>query len=411
MSAVAGLRGTGDWATDERPKNFREFILFRNPNGTTPIHALMARVAKEMTDDPEFFWWDEPNDITRLQVNGALAAGDTTIVVDSGDPSTSDPDARWGLAGHLAPGDLLMVEPSADAAVFTVEYIEVLAVQSDTQFTAKRGAAGSTAASISDNAHLLRMGSVFGEGTPAAEATSRNPVKYTNKTQIFKHAYELTGTAEQTKTRTGDPLRNDKKRKMFDHSTAIEWALLFGRQSETTDTNGKPKRTMDGIRRFIPTKTTHVFSAAMTINSFLDNVYPVFDFDTPAGDQRICFCGNRALNSLNKLIKGDSSTEISYGPVIRQFGMQLRQLILPQGTLFLRTHPLLNRHPLYDDSFWILDFAALRWRHMRNRDTKFMDNIQLPGEDTRKGQWMTEAGLEVRFGGLTLGYLGNLSQA
>lgn len=27
--AVAGLRGTGDWAMDERPKNFREMILWR----------------------------------------------------------------------------------------------------------------------------------------------------------------------------------------------------------------------------------------------------------------------------------------------------------------------------------------------------------------------------------------------
>lgn len=30
-SGIAGLRGTatGDWATDERPKNFREMILWR----------------------------------------------------------------------------------------------------------------------------------------------------------------------------------------------------------------------------------------------------------------------------------------------------------------------------------------------------------------------------------------------
>ena len=38
--AVAGLRGTGDWATDERPKNFREMILWRNPNGMAPLTAL-----------------------------------------------------------------------------------------------------------------------------------------------------------------------------------------------------------------------------------------------------------------------------------------------------------------------------------------------------------------------------------
>lgn len=409
MAAVAGLRGTGDWATDERPKNFREFILFRNPNGTTPITALMARIAKETTDDPEFNWWDEPDDITRLLVNGALGAGDTTVVVDSSDPSTSDPDARWGVATHLAAGDILMVEPAADAAVFTVEYIVVTGVQSETQFTVKRGQLGSTAGAISDNANLLRIGSVFSEGSQSPAAVSRNPIKYTNFCQIFKTAYELTETSRVTKTRTGDPLKNDKRRRMADHAKALEFSTMFGRKSETTGDNGKPQRTMDGIRRFIPTKTTTVFGAAVTISSFLDAVYPVFDFDTPAGDQRICFLGNAALNELNKVIQTDSNTQIQYGGTIRQFGMSLTEWRLPQGTLFLRTHPLLNRHPLYDNSMWILDFAAMRWRHMPGRDTKFMDNIQQNDEDTKKGQWLTEGGLEVRFGGLTMGYLGNIS--
>lgn len=56
MSAIAGLRGTGDWATDERPKNFREYILFRNPNGTAPLFAMTAKMKKETVDDPEFSW-------------------------------------------------------------------------------------------------------------------------------------------------------------------------------------------------------------------------------------------------------------------------------------------------------------------------------------------------------------------
>jgi hypothetical protein len=41
--AIAGLRGTGDWGTDERPKNFREMILWRNPNGQAPLTAIMAK--------------------------------------------------------------------------------------------------------------------------------------------------------------------------------------------------------------------------------------------------------------------------------------------------------------------------------------------------------------------------------
>lgn len=56
---VAGLRGTGDFATDERPKNFREMILKRNPNGTAPLTALLAKMKKESVDDPEFAWWDK----------------------------------------------------------------------------------------------------------------------------------------------------------------------------------------------------------------------------------------------------------------------------------------------------------------------------------------------------------------
>ena len=54
--AFAGLRGTGDWGTDERPKNFREMILWRDPNGQTPLTALMSKMRSEATDDPEFSW-------------------------------------------------------------------------------------------------------------------------------------------------------------------------------------------------------------------------------------------------------------------------------------------------------------------------------------------------------------------
>jgi len=81
-TVIAGLRTSDNFATDERPKNFREFILFRNPNGSAPITALMAKARSESVDDPEFSWWDEPNDILRLQVNGAVAASGT-LMTDS----------------------------------------------------------------------------------------------------------------------------------------------------------------------------------------------------------------------------------------------------------------------------------------------------------------------------------------
>ena len=88
MAAFAGVRGTGNYGTDERPKNFRQGILWLNPNGTAPIFALTSKMGKRSIDDPEFSWWAEPNDHVRLQVNGALGfwSNGVTIVVDSVDP-------------------------------------------------------------------------------------------------------------------------------------------------------------------------------------------------------------------------------------------------------------------------------------------------------------------------------------
>lgn len=410
MAGIAGLRGTGNWGTDERPKNFRESILWMNPNGSAPLFALTAKAKKRTVDDPEFSWWDEPNNIYRLQVNGALGASDTTVVVDTADPTATTLSAAWGTATHLKAGDLLMVEPSADNATFNPEVIEVVSVSSDTTFTVKRGRAGTSAGSISNDAYLLMIGSSYAEGTAAPQAVSRNPIKYYNYTQIFKDSYELSGTADETATRVGSSWSNDKKRKMFDHALKIEMSMLFGQRSETTGDNGKPLRTMGGIRSQIPSETTTVFGSAVTVSSFLDAVYKVFNWDSPAGDERMAFCGNLALNELNKVVQSNSNTEIQFGGVVETYGMKFREFVLPQGRILLRTHPLLNRHPtLYGKSMWLLDFGSINYVAMKNRDTKTRDNVQNDDEDVKRGYIQTECSIQLDRGGLTCGYLGNIS--
>ena len=225
--AVAGLRGTGDWGTDERPKNFRESILWMEPNGDSPMLALSARAKgkKKSVDDPEFSWWNEPVDNVRLQVDAAFGSGDTLITVDSADPTAGAIKVGYGKATHLVPGDILMVEPAVDNVTDDFERMVVVSVLSETSFTVQRGAVGSAAASIADDQFLLLIGSAFAEGTAEPSSVTRNPVKFVNKTQIFKTSYEITGTAEQTHARTGDIVANDKRRRMFDHSRGLEWAI------------------------------------------------------------------------------------------------------------------------------------------------------------------------------------------
>ena len=408
MAAVAGLRGTGDWGTDERPKNFREGILRFNPNGTAPIFALSSKAGKRTTDDPEFAWWAEGNVLIRLQINGALAAGDTNIVVDSLDPTSTTLGANLGVATHLKNGDVLLVEPLTDTAAFTQEIIRVLEVQSETTFTVQRGVGGTTAASIADNQFLTVISSAYAEGTGVPPAVSRNPIKYSNLIQIFKDTYELTGTADHTKTRTNNNYSEDKKRKMFKHSSDIEWSMMFGRAFEGTGENGKPLRFMGGIRSFIPTTNVTIFAAATTPSTFLDAIAPVFDFDTGAGDSRIVFAGNQALIELSKIFANEVIFNVNN--VVKQYGMDFQEFIMPNGRVMLRSHPLLSRHALYRKSAFVLDFDAIKYVTQKGRpDGKASDDVQNKDEDVRRGFWQSDASMEVDYGGLTCAYLSNIS--
>jgi hypothetical protein len=166
---------------------------------------------------------------------------------------------------------------------------------------------------------------------------------------------------------------------------------------------------MAGLRAQIPSANTYVYSSGTTWFDLLDRVYPVFDFDTPAGAERIAMVGNGALNALNKIIAADTTSDIQWGGVVKVYGMDLRELILPQGRLLLRSHPLLNRHGKYTNSMWILDFASINYVTLKGRDTKIKDNVQNADEDTKRGFIQTECSIELARGGLTCAYIGNVN--
>lgn len=406
LAAFAGLRGTGDWATDERPKNFREMILWRNPNGGSPLTALLSKMSSEKVDDPEFSWWEEELRPVRLRVNGVITTTTVTVFVVDAEGTVADGLAASGGL-NLVPGDVLVAETSNTPN--SCEVLRVNGVASDTTFDVLRAQAGTSAAAIPDNTYLTRIGNTFAEGSTSPTVSNRNPTKKTNYCQIFKTAYEITETAKITRTRTGDPLKNDKKRRMFDHSVGMELAFILGRALETTGSNNKPLRFTGGILHFLTSNVT-IFATTPTETTFLNAVSPVFDYESSgSGNERIVFAGNGALTSLNRLAK--AGMQVQTDEVVKLYGMQLQRWIIPQGTFYLRTHPLFNVHPGssaprtgYTYSMLVVDPSALRYRYLR--DTKPQDNIQANDADEQKGQWLSECGLEINHE-RTMAYIGN----
>ena len=243
MAAFAGLRGTGSWGTDERPKSFRDGILWLNAEGSAPIFALMAKTRKDSLTDPEHSWWEETLTNLRVSINDSsgYTATSTTLTIDSG-----------GL--DFVIGDVILLEKT-ETATYDNEVMIVSSITSDTVIVVKRGVAGSVAVGIADDTFMTRIGSAHEEGSSLPTIAQRNPTKFTNFAQIFRTVYGVTKTADATTARTGDGYANDRKRKGFDHSNKIEWAMLFGRSSE--DTSGThAKRYMGGLREFITSNVT-----------------------------------------------------------------------------------------------------------------------------------------------------------
>lgn len=405
-SGIAGLRGTaaGDWAPDERPKNFREYILWRDPNGMTPLTALMSKMATETTNDPEFAWYEEELSPVRVQISATLVTAGTSVsIFTTGDFTASD----------LVAGDLLMVEGTTSTTSHW-ELVEVSAnPTASNSFTVTRGAAGTTAAQYVTNTWFVKVGSVYAEGTDAPMATFRKPVKQFNYTEIFKTTYAVSKTTAKTKFRTGDPIKSERKRKTFFHAQALEHAFIFGRRHETTGTassygpaggrTGMPKRYTGGLIYFLreqsgltvpPVRT--IAAASLTEDTFLDNTYQVFDYGyTGAGNERIVLCGNGFLNALNKALKNSNSTRVMFDGTVKEFGMQLEVWRIPQGTFYLKTHPMFNANAKFTNAALIINPAAIKYRPLAGRDTDFEDGIEPKGADYIAGQWLTEAGIEV----------------
>ena len=78
--------------------------------------------------------------------------------------------------------------------------------------------------------------------------------------------------------------------------------------------------------------------------------------------------------------------------------------------MYIRTHPLFNVNSYYTKGMLIINPAGLIYRPMKGRDTRMMDNIQLPDADERKGQYFGEVGVEFHHL-KTMAYLGNVYKA
>ena len=229
MAAIQGLRGTGEFSSDFRPKNYRELYTLLEPQGNAPLNALLAMGSSEATDDPEFKNFRDELPDRKMKVNGAVAStSTTTITVDASD------DNKFAINGSI-------VINSA-----TGEVMHVTADTTGTTLTATRNIGG-TAHQIADDADLFIAGYAASEGGSAPTAISFDAVVANNFCQIFRTAFSVSNTLNSTHLRTGDKMDEAMTKALKLHMSDIERAMLFGVKHESNGSTAQPTRFTGGL--------------------------------------------------------------------------------------------------------------------------------------------------------------------
>tara|TARA_Y100000593_G_scaffold4160_1_gene8227 strand:- start:255 stop:1544 length:1290 start_codon:yes stop_codon:yes gene_type:complete len=411
MAGFLGMRGTGSWVTDQRPKNWREMILYLYPNGSAPLTAVLSKISEESTDDPEFNWWTkalpkQSGTVTGTYtdtglssaLSGATTSGDTVYA------KCAEADADNFREGHTA-----LLRDASNQAIDGVGKVTVVVKNGANSYVGIKALEAFHADLNNTNIdQIYVIGTVNSEGAGSPSAITYDPTKFFNYTQIFRTPLEISRTAKATRLRTGDAYKELKREALELHSIEMEKAFLWGIKSENTGANGLPERTTDGLINFINTNASsnvldYTNDTDLAANSdfasggaawvdhgeqFLDTTLEkIFRHGS---QEKLAFCGSGALLGIQRLAKATGNIQLS--PQSEAYGIKVVEWITPFGVITLKTHPLLSYEAGTRNQMIIVEPDKLKYRYIT--DTTFSD-VTSAGIDGLKEEYLTECGLEV----------------
>lgn len=369
MANLVVARGTGNITNAQifYDKDNDLYILDANK---APLVALTAKLRKKETVSPKFSWFEDVYNASYDQVNYSTGynSSATTIAIDNYTYFTVN-----DVIKNARTGECMLV------SAVTTDLIQVT-----------RGWGETSAASITDNDYLWILGNAYQEGASSQEANSTNASEVYNYTQIFRTPFEVTETLANTKLYTGNDLSTQQKKKGVDHAQAIERAFFFGERKE--DTSGThPRRSTRGLLKFISTNVTDA-GGTLTETEFETFLRSGMRY----GSKEKWFFASRLIVSA---ISSWAQGKLQMVPADKTYGIAITRYVSPHGVINIIPHDMLEgtggSNEEYGGYGFLVDPESVNYRYLSNRDTRMKMDIQNPDEDARKGEFLTEVGLQL----------------
>lgn len=423
-----------------RPKNIRRSVFYMYPNGSAPLIGLLSLMKEEVTNDPEFKWYEKrmvEQRTTQAYISSTIStyssvSSDFVTWTAASADYTLALGSQYGLkvaaagttqfrVGHVIKFNLVV---SAVNTEFQGRVTYVDATNNRLAFVATKVAGAITYTGATTGFEVLAIGSAQAEGASSVSSSAglstlevwNTPVQPANYTQIFTANWQITGTAGKTATwfdtRGVDP--DQAKEASVNHNRDMEYMFIFGEKREDVVTATNVTRYTGGILYFLrlwEAGTTYGNSAATadtddtkriitnssgvlsakTYNKYLERV---FRFNRNRQNELLCLCGNGFLNTLAEMYAG-KQTFTSMMPADNTFGMKVTAHTTSFGTVYYKTHPLFNLNTTLIYNGLFVDVTCLKYRPLNGRDTTLRKNLQPNNADFVEDGWLTETGLEV----------------
>ena len=377
VTAIAGLRGPGEFSTDFRPTNYRETFALLEPNGSAPFNALLSMTTGEATDDPAFsnFRDELPDRVVKINNTGGYNATATTLTIDQ------DTESAFLIAGSLlcnpATGEVMRVTSDSAANGTSIAVARNL---------------GTTGLTIADNQDLFVCGFAAEDGADVATSVSFDPVAIQNFTQIFRTSFSVTNTLKQTYRRTGDAEDEFSMKALKLHMQEIERAMLFGHKHRENSGASNERRYTGGLLNNITNVIDgSTWSTPGQMNEdYFDNllIETIFAFGS---SQKIAFVGPKVAAHLQKIGKARWQPTMIEGA----YGVNITSYNTSSGQLLVHLHPQFRQIPSMAEAMVIIVMSQVKYRYLQGRDTQLLRDRQSPGVDATTSEFLSDCGLEL----------------
>jgi len=400
--------------------------------------GLLSFLPSEDTDKPEFGWWERRFPVLRTTTATSgipFATGAGGALTDSGTGVTLTADTTYQVTvadtsqfkvTHVIELRGLDNQTTTVDIRGTVTQIVSATVLQFRPYTTQTGIKNQSGNNNSRTVNII--GTANPEGAKSGSGTIQFPINPTNYTQIFRTAFNITRTALKgglLYDKSG-PYKNMAWENGLRHMVEMEKAFIFGEKhtvnvvdAETGDST--PETATGGCIYFLnqyeaansvyrggsgapaitlntdPEKRVIDTGGTLSADDYRTYISRLFRKTNDKAYEKLCLCGGTFLEVINKLFEREITRTVAIASKDRNWEFIVHSHTTLRGTVHYKVHPLMDEDPGLQANGLFLDLGNLRYRPLSDSDTVFLKGRQANDRDSRKDEWITEAGLELRF--------------